>query len=325
MSDCLERKVIPIAFVTDTNFLIPTATVIFMMKENKRLDTYYEINVIVVDCEEEADALFETLRSDDCKIKVISSNLDEFEDIIQISHITKAGLLVFKIPEILEQYDKVLYLDGDILVRGDLSELYDMKLENYYLIGVADLESIHFDRKILYAGGVVMNLKKMRQNGITQKLIDTRKSLGTIGSMFQRPFNIVFNGEIKFVSGKYNCVALKVLGVEKKNYPIKKVNELYDTKYKSNKEFVDDALIVHFATNGKPWKYKYIPCADEWYGYYMRAPFDKPALKRISEFEAHIIGIKKIIKDKGVVGIIKRVRDYLLIFIGKQPPISGWG
>lgn len=325
MKNRQNNKAIPVVFVTDNSFLIPTATVIFMMKENKNKDTKYHINVIVVDCENEAASLFETLQSEDCKIEVISSNLNEFEDIVQISHISKAALLIFKIPELLRQYDKILYLDGDIIVRGDLSELYNIELEDQYLSGIADIESVGCNRRIVNSGVLVMNLKKMRECGVTQKLITTRANLGNIGSMDQKTLNLVLKGYIKFLPVKYNCVAIKLIGYEKRNYPIQKVNELFETNYANNQKLVEDAIIIHFATNGKPWKYKYIPCATEWYDYYQRAPFEKPVLQRISEIEAHLIGLKRIIKTKGLRGLVNRIKEYVLIFTGKQPPISGWG
>ena len=47
---------------------------------------------------------------------------------LQFSH--NYTLLKFDLPNLLKRYQKVLYLDGDILVKGDLFELYDTDISS---------------------------------------------------------------------------------------------------------------------------------------------------------------------------------------------------
>ena len=57
------------------------------------------------------------------------ASLDQYRDIKQLAHISIACLLKFDICELIPSYEKLLYLDGDIIAKDDLTELYETDLE----------------------------------------------------------------------------------------------------------------------------------------------------------------------------------------------------
>ena len=77
--------------------------------------------------------------------------------------------------------DKLLYLDTDVLLSGDIGELYDIDIENYDLAGVQD----HYGRIFIYpnyltSGVMLWNLKAIREKGIFRratKLCNDKKML----------------------------------------------------------------------------------------------------------------------------------------------------
>ncbi len=66
--------------------------------------------------------------------------------------------------------DKLLYLDTDVLLSGDIGELYDVDVENYDLAGVRD----NYGRFFIYpnylnSGVMLWNLKAIREKGIFRR------------------------------------------------------------------------------------------------------------------------------------------------------------
>jgi lipopolysaccharide biosynthesis glycosyltransferase len=66
--------------------------------------------------------------------------------------------------------DKMLYLDTDVLVKGDISELYDMEIEKYHLAGARDYIGKYFFTPLYLNSGVLLfNMKRMREDDVFKK------------------------------------------------------------------------------------------------------------------------------------------------------------
>ncbi|MEI4302627.1 glycosyltransferase [Streptococcus suis] len=57
-------------------------------------------------------------------------------------HITLETYFRYFLPELLSDWDKVLYLDSDLLIAGDLTEFWETDLSDAYLAGVSELDII---------------------------------------------------------------------------------------------------------------------------------------------------------------------------------------
>ena len=72
--------------------------------------------------------------------------------------------------EIKEIPDKILYLDADIVVYGNLKDLYDLDISEYDFAASKDYFGRWFiDYRYLNSGVLLMNLKRMRENGSLAK------------------------------------------------------------------------------------------------------------------------------------------------------------
>ncbi len=72
--------------------------------------------------------------------------------------------------EIPELPDKLIYLDTDVLLSGDIGEYFDIDIENYDLAGTRD----HYGRVFIYpnylnSGVMLWNLKAIREKGIFRR------------------------------------------------------------------------------------------------------------------------------------------------------------
>ena len=82
--------------------------------------------------------------------------------------------------------DKLLYLDNDVLCRGDISELYNTDISDYEIAGVPDrygkwlFEGGALTRSYLNSGVLLMNMKKIHETRLlsrARELCVTRKML----------------------------------------------------------------------------------------------------------------------------------------------------
>lgn len=70
------------------------------------------------------------------KINFIQIDTALFKDFYTSRHITQAAYYRIMIPDLLPKLKKELYLDCDIIVLGDISELYAINIDNYFFAAV---------------------------------------------------------------------------------------------------------------------------------------------------------------------------------------------
>ncbi|HEM5162989.1 TPA: SP_1767 family glycosyltransferase [Streptococcus suis] len=151
----------------------------------------------------------------------------------------------FLLPELLADLDRILYLDVDILVHGNLMELFHTDLEGYALGAVVEadifkyyqwyLDSLGFSPNDAYfsSGVLLMDLDKMRQNGTTNQLIAMAlEKAQDYNFPDQDILNLYYKGNFKQLSPAYN----------------------YTDVRKQNRELATDEIIIeHFNGDIKAW------------------------------------------------------------------------
>ena len=289
--------------ISDDNFVMQTCVAITSLYRNKGQDTLYDIFVIMADCTQESEEMLIQLNKKDCWINLVHASIEQYKDIKQLAHISTACLLKFDICELIPQYEKLLYLDGDIIVRKDLTELYETELYDNYAAAVKEVVYLRKDNNCINAGIMLFNAKKMRNDRMRDTLVKKRRSLGDRGSMDQQTFNLVLKGEIIFLSIKYNCVPGFFKGDNKMEYSMDELNRFYGTDYQKPEQLINDAIIIHFATGNKPWKYTFAPCAKEWYNYYRLSPYGDMPFKRYSRWGYRFHNIITLLSKDGVRGV----------------------
>ena len=69
--------------------------------------------------------------------------------------------------------DKLLYLDTDVMAKGDIAELYDLDIDEYHIAGVRDFfGKFFFSPRYLNSGVVLFNMKRMSEDGVFKKCRD---------------------------------------------------------------------------------------------------------------------------------------------------------
>ncbi len=292
-----NSKKISLVFITDEGYAEPTAVAIMSAILNKKQSSKYEINILTYNISKSTETKFKTLSSlDSIEINIIKiPNLDKFKNIKQSRYITPTALLKFDLPLLFPKKDKILYLDGDIIVQNDLSDFYNTDISEYYAAVVEDAvtltpknyhrSSVCLNDKYFNSGVLLFNLNKLRQDNCPQKLLDWRMKNGEF-YMDQDALNEVLGHNVLYSSCWFNFITF---------YPDKHNNKDLTKLYGFNvpKDKIDmykHAVILHYAGVLKPWKNKMIYLSTLYKYYLGKTNFNKKIKYLPADNERKIIG-----------------------------------
>ena len=242
-----KKDVIPVVFAANNYYSMPLYVAITSVLKNANPNDFYVIYVL---CDKSKLSLLNknllTSRSDyeNCYIDLIdTSNIDfdKFPRPDTCKYITKETYYRYIIPNTFKNYDKCIYLDCDITVNSSLKELFDTNIEDNYFAGVEDiLEEKNNVRlglnKYCNAGVMLLNLKKMREDNIEEKLFDyTMKNQEKLICQDQDVMNVVMQDGIQDLPLSWNA---QIRDWDK------------STKFT---EIKDNANIIHYIGPVKPW------------------------------------------------------------------------
>lgn len=183
----------------------------------------------------------------------------------------------------LEQIDKVLYLDCDIIVNNSLADLWDTDMTGYAVAGVRDRinDYIRVYNRLGYpmsegyinSGMMLINLKKWREDDFFKKTqrLACEKGASVLKNHDQDIINAIYHGQILMLPFRYNLLEY-YLYVEEWLYLDRKY-------YPEIVEACKNPAIIHFCMPQKPWHYECInPFKDLYYKYRKMTPWPEVEL-----------------------------------------------
>ena len=165
----------------------------------------------------------------------------------------------------LTNVNKMIYLDCDSLVLGELYELWDTDLQGYMFAGVMDAVSTFYREEIglkktdiyVNAGVLLMNLEEMRRNNWISKVKEfIIKFNGSVPHHDQGIINGISKGKIKTVHPKFNVMDIYY------KYSLDQMERMSSIKFPyTNKEYndaINQPVFVHYTAGfyGRPWDIK---------------------------------------------------------------------
>ena len=243
-------EVIPIFYAVDDGYVPFLAVSIHSLIENSSKEYYYAIKVLYTNiCEENKKKILKYER-DNVKIEFVDLNyyIEEIKDkLFTRDYYTKTTYFRLFIPNIYPQYNKVIYLDSDTVLLGDVAELYHQDMgsnlvavvpddiiqneeifQEYVekVVGVADY------RKYFNAGVLVMNLDEMRKSKFQEKFLYLLETVKFAVVQDQDYLNRLCKGRTKILENGWNRMPVP-----------------------NNKTKVEKLNLIHYNLNYKPWHY----------------------------------------------------------------------
>lgn len=242
-------ETINIIFSSDNNYAQHLGVCLCSIFENKKNGYLIDVYVIDGDISEFNKNKLRVLEVKySFKIKYIKINKEDFLNFPTSEHVSIAAYFRILIPNLLPNLKKILYLDCDIVVMGDLFDLYNIKIDDFCISAVEDVDQnslfvknvknnlgIKEDENYFNSGVLLINLEKWRENNITQKGITFIKNNPEKIIIYdQDALNYFLHNDCLFIGPIYNT-QLKEFTIIKK-----------------------DPVILHLTSSNKPWNYNYI-------------------------------------------------------------------
>ncbi len=270
-------RVIPIVFAFDKLIEMPAGVAISSLLLNADKDTFYDIFVMHSDKLDFSNSRINELTGffPNCRI-TFRPVKDEFVGAFEIRGITETCYYRLLIPELIPEYDKVLYSDVDVIFREDLTRYYNTPLGNNYFgsvnsVPVMNDDYLSYIRKIgiipetgyFYSGNLIINSKKIREDYKIAEFRSHKEQKYRFQDM--DIINLTCNSKIKplpiafCMTGTYYDALIK--GREK----------LKDYYTEEEMNFALKCGIVHY-NGAKPWKEVCLNM-DIWWDYYRKSIF----------------------------------------------------
>jgi lipopolysaccharide biosynthesis glycosyltransferase len=300
----MRKETIHIACALDDNFLMTTGVMLVSLFETNKANKIH-IHIFSANLNEEnvnhLKAITERYGGDFEFYHLASSIFENFNFNERISLASYYRILI---PEIINKnINKILYLDGDMIVNGDLLPLWETDL-NDYVIGASD-DIVAIDVKEFYrleipkefgyfnAGMVLINTEKWRNDNTTQKVLTfLTENKEIIKFHDQDGLNKILFDKVKKLPVKWN----QQVGIYccKPNF-IRSVFPGMDLE-KTTK----NPVIVHFNGKEKPWNYVSLHPFTKMFKYYLKLSglknnAEKITLKKFLKKQAYrLLGWKRL-------------------------------
>ena len=225
-----------IVLAADNAYLIPLETTIKSVLYHNRDVDFYILNSDI------APEWFKLLGR---KMEVVNSTIHNvhfdkelFEGYKTGPHLNYASYFRFFATEVVES-DKVLYLDSDIIVTGELSTLFEIDLKGYFIGAVDDVYAYEGRKSGFNSGVLLMHVAKWKEHSIVNSLLELAAGQNQAVHLGdQSILNIYFEDNWLALDKTYNYM----VGAD--TFRLDQECERLDN---------NPPVIVHFASHDKPW------------------------------------------------------------------------
>lgn len=280
---------INVAYILDKKFYYPTIVSLQSLCIHANENAHYDVYLICVDLSDNETDYFDRLSKPNVAIHIINVSSSDVNETIKdkqlkaVAHVSTAAIYKFSLPNMVD-CDKLLYIDGDTIIKTDLLDIFNIELSSHYVAASLDPQSKNArpsnskwvrNGPYFNTGVLLMNTKLMRTNNLPDKLLDYRIN-GINDYMDQDAFNAVINYDFVIMPTYYNFSTV-----------LFKSRDLLDFESTCNlpheqllSDHVKKASILHFTGPWKPWNYYNVHGSFIWYKIYRSLHL--PTLRRKS-------------------------------------------
>ena len=261
-----KQELIPIFFTIDDGYAPYLHVALISLIKNASKDRKYKIIVVYQELNEEnrnnLAKLVEDYPNFEMEFKFMKQSLDMITDRIEnrlrSDYFTMTIYFRIFIPDMYPEYDKAIYIDSDIIVPGDISELYDTDMHDN-LIGVVTDGSVND----------VPELQRYMTESLGLKLGDYFNS-GMLLMNMKELRNVHLAEHFLYLLNKYHfdCVAPDQDYLNSMCYgKIEYLDSCWDAMPNRNKPEIENPKIIHYNLFDKPWCYDDIQYQDYFWEY----------------------------------------------------------
>ena len=247
-----SREIVPIFFSIDDGYAPLLGVALFSMLQNASKEYRYRVFVLYKELSEENKEKLARLKTENCEIRFVEMEdrlsiiKDQMSNRLRADYFTLTIYFRLFIPAMFPQYDKGIYLDSDIVVPGDISELYQVDLGGNLLGAAVDPAIVYIAELARHAelcvgveknqyfnsGVLLMNLKKLREARIERRFLElfNKYHFDSIAPD-QDYLNAMCSGKVTYLPSDWDAMPSEA------------------------EEPVEEPKLVHYNLFAKPWYY----------------------------------------------------------------------
>ena len=286
---------VPIVAISNNKLAFALATLFTQLLQTKKPDTFYELNALVTPdfLPSHIDKITSLAQqfAHHCHLNIVKMTDDLPQFANHSDHVPDMATYKFYLAEKFPQYQKIIYLDTDLVIFQDLTPLYQTDLNQKYLGGVQSLafylNSRHLAAQLginhlanyINSGVLLMDLAAIRHHQLEHQC---RQLVGSFpDTVDQHIINKVYHQHIQLLSPQWN-----VFNFQQHLYQSDLA--LIGMTPAQQSTVLHQPAIFHYTGCPKPWQYYNLQFGLIWYRAYLASPYGSEPL--VLEFCADAAG-----------------------------------
>ena len=320
-----------------SNYYTPYFSVLLQsIIENINIENNYDI-IILEDgiLKENKEILLEMINDkNNISIRFVNPEnlLEDVKIPINNGKYSREGYYTLFVPWILPNYEKVIVLDSDLILQGNIAEIYQQDIKGYLAGACRDVKHmgmlnnnqngyadyVYKELKMrnpynyINTGVILLNTSKIR-NEFNLKDIIAKIENNKYRKHEQDIINVIFEDKIKYFRLKYNISVEEecfIYARDKMNFSmIENMPKKYYDEYKLE---MQSPFILHYTNYSKPWHDTNRPLAYKWWKLAKKTPFYEMIMHRMIDEHSNDITHNILCREiANEIGSIKKIK-YIL-------------
>lgn len=324
-----EKNNIAVAFAANDVFVPYMATMIYSIIATGSKDNNYDFVVlesgISTQNQQKLHEMAEPFENVSLRCVDVTEYIEGYTFFVgNKENFTKESYYRLLLPELMGEYEKVLYLDGDMVALTDVAELYRTELGDKLLASSRDLCGMiayynplvdlkkYRDKELgikepdnyFIAGMLLFNIPAFRKQYSTEYLLRFATSRDW-RQHDQDVLNVLCQGRTKLVSAAWDVMAPEF-------------NEYLPKELKAElEESLANPKILHFGGDMKPWLCMDAPFGEHFWRYAAQTPYIQEIIRRRLELDRGVYSVRGAMEQEfrqgktGARYILKYIRAWL--------------
>ena len=289
---------VPVVFSANDFYVPFLSTVLQSLKDNSSLENNYDIIILNTDISNKNQRILsEQICSDNISLRFINvkRRMVKYSKLPLHGHFRVETYFRILMPEMMPHYEKMLYLDSDMVICADVAQLYSTDINGYLLAACRDADTAglyngyepnkknYMDNilklkdpyKYFQAGTILFNLDEFRKTCTVEEMMDFAMSYQW-ELLDQDVLNYLAQGKVKYVDMAWN-VMMDWRDIRIKEIIGRAPHYLYEEYMAARKR----PKIIHYAGPDKPWDIPYSDFAEVFWQYAKKTPYYEIILMRM--------------------------------------------
>ncbi len=243
------NNTIHIFYACDDNFIKFTMVSLASMMKNASRDRKYHIHVLHTTVQKETEQRLLAMKDEDFEITFddVSDYLNNLCESLPLrDYYSNTTYYRMFIADMFPELDKVIYIDSDTIVQGDISELFDHDVSNYAIgacheqamvqvdvYGTYVEKNLGIDRNAFFNAGILLiNCERFRENRVLEDFVRLLGVYNFRVTQDEDYLNLICRDHVLWLSQTWNTEVIGEIP-----YPIEEAN------------------IIHYIMVAKPWHF----------------------------------------------------------------------